>query len=107
VQPGDLGLFKGPNDSAYQQLLAQKQAAREAAIQKLRIQTNRPQGLTPPGQTSVTPGQGANAGSSGTASEVAAVLAFAKSKGETWSPARVNAFIAYAKANNLPLPGAQ
>jgi hypothetical protein len=56
VQPGDLGLFKGPSDPAYQQLLAQKQAAREAAIQKLRIQTNRPQGLTPPGQTSVTPG---------------------------------------------------
>jgi hypothetical protein len=56
VQPGDIGLFKGPSDPAYQQLLAQKQAAREAAIQKLRIQTNRPQGLTPPGQTSVTPG---------------------------------------------------
>lgn len=55
VQPGDLGSLKGSR-AAYNQLLAQKQAAREAAIQKLRIQTNRPQGLTPPGQTSVTPG---------------------------------------------------
>lgn len=84
-----------------------KRQVREDALSALATRTNRPQGMVPRGQTIMPPGQGANAGSSGTAAEVAAVLAFAKSKGETWSPARVNAFIAHAKANNLPLPGVQ
>ena len=109
LEPGDYGggLRPSPESKQRQQeLLAQKQQSRMGAVTKLRIETNRPEGMPPPGQTRVTPGQGTNAGSRGTPAEVAGVLAAAQKQGRTLSPAMVDAIIAHAKANNLPLPGA-
>lgn len=61
----DQQYFPQPGDDAH--TIQQKRASRESALQELRIQTNRPEGLPPPGQTQM-PGTAPGAGSAPAAS---------------------------------------